>query len=97
MRTSIVIHSVLITQQDLKDRYASVCRKLIRNRSWPGDESSKSQLLSSFSFDKGKLSLYIIMVPVMTVSRTRATPETIRCQSGEQDARADFGGRCALY
>ena len=37
--------------QDLKDRYYSVCRKLIRNRT--GDEASKSQLLSNFHFDKG--------------------------------------------
>lgn len=38
----------------MKDRYASVCRKLIRNRPWAGDEASKSQVLSSFSFDKGR-------------------------------------------
>lgn len=40
-------------QQDLKDRYYSVCRKLIRNRPWAGDEASKVMLLSSFQFDKG--------------------------------------------
>ncbi|KAH7887581.1 hypothetical protein F5I97DRAFT_2010006 [Phlebopus sp. FC_14] len=38
--------------EDIKDRYYSVCRKLIRNRPWPGDESSKSQLLNSYQFDK---------------------------------------------
>ncbi|KAH8094905.1 hypothetical protein BXZ70DRAFT_1009849 [Cristinia sonorae] len=38
--------------EDLKDRYYSVCRKLIRNRPWAGDEASKNQLLSSFQFDK---------------------------------------------
>ncbi|KIJ70140.1 hypothetical protein HYDPIDRAFT_104810 [Hydnomerulius pinastri MD-312] len=38
--------------EDLKDRYYSVCRKLIRNRPWAGDESSKSQLLNSYQFDK---------------------------------------------
>lgn len=40
-------------QQDLKDRYYSVCRKLLRNRPWDGDENAKSQLLASFQFDKG--------------------------------------------
>ena len=39
--------------QDLKDRYYSVCRKLIRNRPWEGDEASKSQFVSNFQFDKG--------------------------------------------
>ncbi|KAI0000025.1 hypothetical protein BJV77DRAFT_975919 [Russula vinacea] len=38
------------SMEDLKDRYYSVCRKLIRNRT--GDEASKSQLLSNFHFDK---------------------------------------------
>jgi hypothetical protein len=39
--------------KDLKDRYYSVCRKLVRNRPWAGDEASKAALLSSFQFDKG--------------------------------------------
>ncbi|EIN10484.1 SWR1-complex protein 4 [Punctularia strigosozonata HHB-11173 SS5] len=38
--------------EDLKDRYCSVCRKLVRNRPWPGDEISKIKLLQSFDFDK---------------------------------------------
>ncbi|KAF7985229.1 hypothetical protein HWV62_7874 [Athelia sp. TMB] len=38
--------------EDLKDRYYSVCRKLVRNRPWAGDESSKAALISSFQFDK---------------------------------------------
>ncbi|KAF8812255.1 hypothetical protein BYT27DRAFT_7087203 [Phlegmacium glaucopus] len=38
--------------EDLKDRYYSVCRKLVRNRAWPGDEAGKAQLISSFQFDK---------------------------------------------
>ncbi|KAF8897712.1 hypothetical protein BD779DRAFT_1492188 [Infundibulicybe gibba] len=38
--------------EDLKDRYYSVCRKLVRNRPWAGDEASKIQLISSFQFDK---------------------------------------------
>lgn len=40
------------SMEDLKDRYYSVCRKLIRNRPWSGDEVSKSQLISTFQFDK---------------------------------------------
>ncbi|KAH7914414.1 hypothetical protein BJ138DRAFT_400416 [Hygrophoropsis aurantiaca] len=40
------------TLEDLKDRYYSVCRKLIRSRPWAGDESSKAQFLSSYMFDK---------------------------------------------
>lgn len=39
--------------QDLKDRYYSVCRKLIRSRPWAGDEASKSQAAWNFQFDKG--------------------------------------------
>ncbi|KAF5363422.1 hypothetical protein D9756_000389 [Leucocoprinus leucothites] len=38
--------------EDLKDRYYSVCRKLVRNRPWGGDEASKAMLLSTFQFDK---------------------------------------------
>ncbi|KAH9965775.1 hypothetical protein BC827DRAFT_1179742 [Russula dissimulans] len=40
------------SMEDLKDRYYSVCRKLIRNRPWSGDEASKAQLISTFQFDK---------------------------------------------
>ncbi|KAJ7904687.1 hypothetical protein B0H14DRAFT_3079504 [Mycena olivaceomarginata] len=40
------------SMEDIKDRYCSVCRKLIRNRPWAGDENSKNALLSSYSFDK---------------------------------------------
>ncbi|KAI0638499.1 hypothetical protein C8Q77DRAFT_1091472 [Trametes polyzona] len=40
--------------EDIKDRYFSVCRKLIRNRPWAGDESSRAALLSSLAFDKGR-------------------------------------------
>ncbi|KAL6309729.1 hypothetical protein BKA93DRAFT_723410 [Sparassis latifolia] len=42
------------TLEDLKDRYYSVCRKLVRNRPWAGDEASKAQLISSLQFDKEK-------------------------------------------
>ncbi|KAF8557043.1 hypothetical protein OG21DRAFT_1482642 [Imleria badia] len=38
--------------EDLKDRYYSACRKLLRNRPWAGDESTKSHLLNSYQFDK---------------------------------------------
>lgn len=40
--------------EDLKDRYYSVCRKLVRNRPWAGDEASKAQLISSLTFDKDR-------------------------------------------
>ncbi|KAF8165527.1 SWR1-complex protein 4 [Crassisporium funariophilum] len=40
------------TLEDLKDRYYSVCRKLVRNLPWGGDEAAKAQLLASFQFDK---------------------------------------------
>jgi DNA methyltransferase 1-associated protein 1 len=39
----------------LKARYYSVCRKIIRNRPWTGDESAKNSLLHSYEFDKGIL------------------------------------------
>ena len=40
-------------QQDLKDRYYSVCRKLVRDRPpEEGDEARKAHLLSSLEFDK---------------------------------------------
>ncbi|OJT07101.1 SWR1-complex protein 4 [Trametes pubescens] len=42
------------TLEDIKDRYFSVCRKLVRNRPWAGDEASKNALLSSLSFDKSR-------------------------------------------
>ena len=40
--------------EDIKDRYYSICRKLVRKRPWPGDEMAKSQLLATFDFDKDK-------------------------------------------
>ncbi|KAH9045254.1 hypothetical protein EDB85DRAFT_2137336 [Lactarius pseudohatsudake] len=40
------------SMEDLKDRYYSVCRKLIRSKPWAGDEASKSQIISTFQFDK---------------------------------------------
>ncbi|KAF8592184.1 hypothetical protein K439DRAFT_1400961 [Ramaria rubella] len=40
------------TLEDLKARYYSVCRKLIRSRPWNGDEASKTTLLHSYEFDK---------------------------------------------
>ncbi|KAF4619755.1 hypothetical protein D9613_005251 [Agrocybe pediades] len=42
------------SMEDMKDRYYSVCRKLVRNRPWAGDEASRSQLMSSFQFDKDR-------------------------------------------
>ncbi|KAI0751099.1 hypothetical protein C8Q80DRAFT_1217958 [Daedaleopsis nitida] len=40
------------TLEDLKDRYFTVCRALVRNRPWVGDTPGKNALLSSLSFDK---------------------------------------------
>ena len=45
-------HSILF--QDLKDRYFSVCRKLVRSRPWPGDDASKQALISTLTYDKCK-------------------------------------------
>ncbi|KAJ7228491.1 hypothetical protein GGX14DRAFT_613125 [Mycena pura] len=42
------------SMEDLKDRYCSVCRKLVRTRPWGGDEASKQLLLSSFNFEKDR-------------------------------------------
>lgn len=33
-----------------------MCRKLIRNRPWSGDEATKSALLNTYQFDKGTIS-----------------------------------------
>ncbi|KAF8917861.1 hypothetical protein CPB85DRAFT_1430939 [Mucidula mucida] len=38
--------------EDLKERYCNVCRRLIKDRPWTGDTSTKNTLLASFSFDK---------------------------------------------
>ncbi|KAL4247057.1 SWR1-complex protein 4 [Abortiporus biennis] len=38
--------------EEIKDRYFSICRKLVRNRPWAGDEASKASLISSLSYDK---------------------------------------------
>ncbi|KAI0796325.1 hypothetical protein BC629DRAFT_1504858 [Irpex lacteus] len=40
------------SMEDMKERYYSVCRKLVRNRPWAGDEASKGHLLASLAFDK---------------------------------------------
>ncbi|KAJ6628801.1 hypothetical protein B0H10DRAFT_1777446 [Mycena sp. CBHHK59/15] len=40
------------TMEACSYRYCSVCRKLIRNRPWAGDENSKALLMSGFQFDK---------------------------------------------
>ncbi|KAJ7638929.1 hypothetical protein FB45DRAFT_739854 [Roridomyces roridus] len=42
------------TMEDIKDRYCAVCRKLIRNRPWAGDDASKNLLMASFNFDKDR-------------------------------------------
>ncbi|KAJ3921841.1 hypothetical protein F5877DRAFT_35054 [Lentinula edodes] len=60
--------------EDLKDRYYSVCRKLIRNRTWAGDEFSKSQLLLSFQYDKERE----ILRKKYVASLANRTPEQIQ-------------------
>ncbi|KAJ3989587.1 hypothetical protein F5890DRAFT_1400578 [Lentinula detonsa] len=60
--------------EDLKDRYYSVCRKLVRNRTWAGDEASKSQLLLSFQYDKEKE----ILRRKYVASLANRTPEQIQ-------------------
>ncbi|KAF7301827.1 Myb-like domain-containing protein [Mycena indigotica] len=40
--------------EDLKDRYCGVCRKLIRNRPWTGDDASRQALLAGFNFEKDR-------------------------------------------
>ncbi|TBU33025.1 hypothetical protein BD311DRAFT_749067 [Dichomitus squalens] len=64
--------------EDLKDRYFSICRKLVRNRPWPGDEASKAALISTLTFDKDKETLRKQYV----VSLVNRTPEQI----AEEDA-----------
>lgn len=38
--------------QDMKERYCNVCRRLLKDRPWTGDATSKTQMIASFSFDK---------------------------------------------
>ncbi|KAK0468144.1 uncharacterized protein EV420DRAFT_1635400 [Desarmillaria tabescens] len=38
--------------EDLKERFCNVCRRLVRDRPWAGDEASRAQLISNFMFDK---------------------------------------------
>ncbi|KAG9002355.1 swr complex subunit [Tulasnella sp. JGI-2019a] len=38
--------------QDLKARYYNICRKLIKNRPFAGDEATKNGVISSYSYDK---------------------------------------------
>ncbi|KAI0677239.1 hypothetical protein C8Q78DRAFT_1001816 [Trametes maxima] len=64
--------------EDLKDRYYSVCRKLVRNRPWPGDEASKAAVLSSLAFDKDRE----VMRKQYVISLENRTPEQI----AEEDA-----------
>ncbi|KAI6034427.1 hypothetical protein BKA83DRAFT_4189789 [Pisolithus microcarpus] len=47
-----ITHEYDLRWYDLKDRYYSCCRKLIRSRPWSGDEATKSQLLNNYQFDK---------------------------------------------
>ncbi|KAJ7129487.1 hypothetical protein C8R44DRAFT_79357 [Mycena epipterygia] len=61
------------SMEDLKDRYCSVCRKLIRNRPWAGDENARTLLMSTFSFDKERE----VMRKKYVASLENRTPEQI--------------------
>ena len=63
--------------QDLKDRYYSVCRKLVQNRAWTGDEASKAQLISSFQFDQGINQQTLNSSLLTPIDRTRINKEKI--------------------
>lgn len=52
LRQDLPFCSLTLTK-DLKDRYYSVCRKLVRNRPWNGDELSKAKILGLLAFEKG--------------------------------------------
>ena len=65
--------------QDIKDRYCSVCRRLIRNRPWAGDENSKTQLLSSYTFDKGlTATLYLACIDLFSQNEKLPEKNTLR-------------------
>ncbi|GJJ07086.1 hypothetical protein Clacol_001285 [Clathrus columnatus] len=63
----------LSSHKDLKARYYSVCRKLIRNRPWLGDEAAKSALLNSYQFDKGMAPhlVFVFVEPSTEREKTR--------------------------
>ena len=52
LRQDLFSHVLTLTK-DMKDRYYSICRKLVRNRPWNGDELSKTKILGLLSFEKG--------------------------------------------
>ena len=82
--------------QDLKDRYYSVCRKLIRNRPWSGDEASKSQLMSTFQFDKGAPPAFPYVSPT-NLSLDREVMRKKYLQSLEDRAPKELAEEEALY
>ncbi|KAF7291056.1 Myb-like domain-containing protein [Mycena chlorophos] len=59
--------------EDIKDRYCSVCRKLIRSRPWAGDDASRQALLASFNFEKERE----VMRKKYITSLENRTPEQI--------------------
>ena len=77
-------------RQDLKDRYYSCCRKLIRNRPWSGDDVSKSQFLNSYQFDKGPpiLSYLTLRLTLTPIFRTRKDAEELH-----RKPRSTYPGR----
>jgi len=59
-----VLHFLTLTK-DLKDRYYTVCRRLVRTRPWNGDELSKTKILGLLSFEKG-MGTPILAITVLT-------------------------------
>ncbi|CCM01759.1 uncharacterized protein FIBRA_03825 [Fibroporia radiculosa] len=66
------------TLEDLKDRYYTVCRRLVKNRPWAGDEAGKTQLLSSLQFDKDR--------EVMRKNYIASLENRTELQKAEEDA-----------
>lgn len=57
---------ILKLRQDIKSRYYSVCRKLIRNRP-AADEQVRSHLMQSMAFDKSEIPLSLILKTTLNV------------------------------
>jgi hypothetical protein len=85
------------SMEDLKDRYCSVCRKLIRNRPWTGDENSKQVLLSSFSFDKGVHASSAVLHIYLNLLRAGGSAQAVCRKPREPHPGANCRRGGALY
>lgn len=82
----------------MKDRYYSVCRKLIRNRPWAGDEASRTLLIANFQFDKG--SFHYLFTSFFTELNSYLEREITRkryIESLEQRSSEQIAEEEALY